>query len=103
MKIVKLVRDNIPKIAKENGLIFRKCYSDEEYIFFLEKKLIEECQEYLTSREDEELADILEVLISISKTRGISIEQLEIMRQLKANKRGSFNERILLEKNMQNK
>lgn len=45
----------------------------------------------------EELADVLEVVYSIAKFKGISIEHLENIRKEKAMKRGSFDKMIVLE------
>ena len=43
-----------------------------------------------------ELADILEVIYSIVKSRGYSIGELEKIRKEKKEKRGSFDNKILL-------
>ena len=67
MKIYnKLVRDNIPEIMIENGAKpVTRILSDEEYLRELNKKLLEEVNEYLESGNILELADIEEVLQSI--------------------------------------
>ena len=95
----KLVRDNIPEIMIQNGAKpVTKILNDEEYLGELNKKLQEELQEYLISGEIEELADIEEVLRSILKLKEIDYNEFENMRQTKANKRGSFNKKIFLER-----
>lgn len=45
----------------------------------------------------EELADILEVIYAIAEAKGVTIEELEAIRAKKAEERGAFKERILLE------
>ena len=45
----------------------------------------------------EELADLLEVMMAVAKARGSSIEEVEKIRQQKADKRGGFEKKILLE------
>lgn len=74
---------------------------DAEYLTQLEKKLSEEWNEYLTSKDVcaqvEELADILEVIYAIAEAKGVTIEELEAIRAKKAEERGAFKERILLE------
>lgn len=93
----KLVRDKIPEIIEASGNICRtRILSDEEYIKMLDEKLNEECSEYQADKNIEELADILEVIYAIAKTKGTSIEELEKVRLEKSEKRGGFDERILL-------
>ncbi len=93
----KLVRDKIPEIIKASG---KDCNTeilpDNKYIEMLDKKLVEECDEYLESKSLEELADILEVLRAITTARGYSLDELEKIRKDKAETRGGFNDKILL-------
>ena len=93
----KLVRDNIPEIMLSKSVkpITRKL-SDREFLLELNKKLLEEVNEYLESGETEELADILEVVFAISESKNISKEQLEKTRMEKAEKRGAFENKIFL-------
>ena len=63
----------------------------------LNKKLLEEVNEYLSDNNIEELADIKEVFLAILKAKGISDEELELVRLDKVSKRGSFNDKIFLE------
>ena len=103
-KFHKLVRDNIPDIILNNGgdPIVRVVSSNDEYFSCLKKKLLEECNEVLSSKSKselvEELADVLEVVYSMSKYLSISKSQLETVRIDKSQKRGSFDKRIFLEK-----
>ena len=77
----KLVRDRIPEIIEKDG---RTCkttvLSDEECLEYLNKKLLEETNEYLDSKQIEELADLEEVLRAILKLRGVSYEDFEKIR-----------------------
>lgn len=94
----KLVRDNIPEIMINKGCKpVTKILTDEEYLTELNKKLLEEVNEYLEDNNIEELADIREVFNSILKAKGITEEELESVRIEKANKRGGFNNKIFLE------
>lgn len=93
----KLVRDKIPEIIEATGdLYVTEILSDEKYIEMLNLKLNEECSEYQENKNIEELADILEVIYAIANIHGISAEQLENIRVEKANKRGRFENKILL-------
>lgn len=100
MKIYnKLVRDNIPGIMINNGATpVTRILNEQEYLLELNKKLSEEVNEYLESGSVEELADIQEVILGILNAKGITKEELEIIRTEKATKRGAFNKRIFLER-----
>ena len=98
IKYYKLVRDKIPElIEKEGKESVCSILSDEEYLEFLDRKLSEELEEYLEDKSMEELADLLEVMMAVAKARGSSIEEVERIRQQKADKRGGFEKKILLE------
>ncbi len=98
----KLVRDKIPDIIKGNGenpII--KVLNEDEYKKELEKKLYEEYNEVLSaSGQDrlEELADMLEVIAALAKIEGKTLEDVSLIAHQKVLKRGSFNNRIYLEK-----
>lgn len=97
----KLVRDKIPQIMKKNGADpVIKILDDEEYLDELNKKLLEELNEYLESSNIEELADLEEVLLAILKYKNISPEEFTELRLSKVNKRGAFNNKIYLEKEL---
>jgi len=100
MKIYnKLVRDKIPEIInKDNGKAITKILNDEEYLNELNKKLKEEVSEYFEDNNIEELADIVEVIYGILNAKNIELEEFENIRQSKVNKRGAFQEKIFLEK-----
>lgn len=94
----KLVRDKIPEIIEADGKTCKThILSDEEYICALEKKLNEEVSEYQKDKNLEEMADVLEVLQAICIARGYSLNELEEMRAKKAEERGGFRKKILLE------
>ena len=98
----KLVRDNIPNIIKNNGeKPITRILTNEEYKQELEKKLYEEYQEVLeSSGEDriEELADMLEVIKALAKLENKDLEDIINIANQKNSKRGSFNDKIFLEK-----
>ncbi|MBS3091025.1 nucleoside triphosphate pyrophosphohydrolase [Candidatus Pacearchaeota archaeon] len=98
MKYNKLVRDKIPDIINNKGKVPKThIASPHEYKSKLNEKLLEEVNEYLKSENSEELADILEVIHSIAKSNNLSKADLEEIRQSKANERGSFEKKIILD------
>lgn len=102
MKIYnKLVRDNIEEIMISKGAKpITRILSEEEYLTELNKKLLEEINEYLESGQVEELADIKEVFLAILEAKQISNENLEEIRLNKVKKRGAFKKRLFLEKEL---
>lgn len=101
MSYNKLVRDNIPNIIKNNGETpIIRILSDEEYKLELEKKLLEECREVISSSGDErieELADLLEVIISLGKIETKTLADVIRVCNIKREKRGGFEQKIYLE------
>lgn len=97
----KLVRDNIPETMKQNGSIpVTRILNNEEFLEELDKKLLEEVNEYLIDQNIEELADIYEVFLVILKARKIDFNELEEVRKTKVLKRGAFEDKIFLEKEL---
>lgn|SRR5690625_267158 len=97
----KLVRDKIPEIIrKDNKECKIEILNDKIYEEELKKKLVEEVEEYQSASSDEEaleeLADILELIHSLSRTHGANIDKVEEIRRDKANERGGFNEKVFL-------
>ncbi|WP_286228512.1 nucleoside triphosphate pyrophosphohydrolase [Neobacillus mesonae] len=97
----KLVRDRIPEIIEATGKKFStKILNDDEYIKELKTKSFEELNEYMNTDNDqdavEELADLLEIIHALAECHGATFEDLEKVRQQKAEKRGGFKEKIFL-------
>jgi len=96
---MKLVRDKIPQIIQENG---KSCIAhvadDKEFRHCLRAKLQEEVDEFLQDNNPEELADILEVLHAIAQSEYDGYCHIEKVRLAKKEEKGSFDQRIVLEK-----
>ena len=99
MKIYnKLVRDKIPEIIKRDNCNPNiRILDEKEYKKELDKKLLEEVNEYLKDDNIEEIADILEVLYAILDTKNTSKEEVDRIRINKVEKRGAFKNKIFLE------
>lgn len=97
-RLPKLVRDRIPEIIASDGRACRwRVMEAEEFQQRVDAKLSEELAEYLEAGDVEELADLLEVVYAAAAARGCAPQQLDALRQKKAEKRGGFHRRILLE------
>ncbi|WP_323740446.1 nucleoside triphosphate pyrophosphohydrolase [Halegenticoccus tardaugens] len=95
----KLVRDRIPEIVRENGEVPEThVATGEEYRRRLREKLEEEAAEYRESGDPAELADVLAVVAAICEAEGIDREALAARRCEKADRRGAFDEGIVLER-----
>ena len=98
MKYNKLVRDKIPEIIKNKGAVpITHIADDEEYWKKLKEKLQEEVDEFLEEGNEEELADIFEVIYAICDFKKIDKEKLELLRIKKAEERGGFKDKIILD------
>jgi len=94
----KLVRDNVPDNinSKKGKKCSYKILSDEEYLKELDKKLLEEAQEFLEEYSVEELGDLMDVISSIMNVKNISIEEVNEARKLKNDKNGGFENKVYL-------
>ena len=94
----KLVRDKIPveinnvKVRKANYRVL----NDNEYLQELHKKLFEEAHEFIEEHSVEELADLIEVIEAIMKEKNILHKDVEIARERKNKKKGSFKDKVYL-------
>lgn len=95
----KLVRDNIPE--EINSINGRKAtwriMNDQEYVKELNKKLLEEANEFIEENAIEELADLIEVIENIMKVKNINWEKVKEAKEEKKNKKGGFQNKIYLE------
>lgn len=98
MQYNKLIRDKIPLIIAAKGQTSKTHVADDaEYAAKLREKLSEEVQEFLKDNSVEELADILEVVYALSENLGTDAAALEMLRTKKAEERGGFKKRLILD------
>jgi len=97
----KLVRDRIPDLMDEEGLSYESSVlSEEAFKAALYAKLLEEAKEVIGASQDErlkELADVQEVLDTITTMSGFTREQVCAVQQKRREARGSFEKRIMLD------
>lgn len=97
IKYDKLVRDKIPEIIEKGGKkAIVEVLDNQAYKKYLDIKLSEELQEYLSSDSVDELADLMEVIYAILKYKGIDVKEFEGIRKRKVEERGAFDKRLLL-------
>ena len=94
----KLVRDLIPDIiAAEGGTATIRLASQEEYATKLRDKLQEQVDDFISSSDPEQLADIMEVAYALARLVGHEPAHIDQIRATKAAERGAFEKRIILE------
>ena len=95
----KLVRDKIPEeIDSELGRKSKyRILSDDEYLIELDKKVLEEANEFIEENSIEELGDLMEVINAIMKLKGYTMEEVYKVMNDKVGRKGAFNKRIYLE------
>lgn len=95
----KLVRDKIPEVIRASG---KECetsiVSGKKKTELLEKKLMEEVEEFMEAKNLEELADVMEVLFGLAEDLGYCEGDLVKARDEKKEERGGFKEGIVLER-----
>lgn len=97
----KLVRDAIPAIIEsKGGFCVTRTLKDKAFREALSVKLVEEAKEVrnATTRQEliSELADLAEVAESIRTIHGITKQDIELQRKVKAAKAGLFTKGIKL-------
>jgi predicted house-cleaning noncanonical NTP pyrophosphatase (MazG superfamily) len=98
----KLVRDKIPEIINKNeglNIESRNLNKDEEFLFYLKKKLSEEVAELnvaVGEGVEEEIADIFELIDEIVKLRGKTKKDIILVKNEKRKQNGGFKKRILM-------
>jgi len=98
MKYNKLIRDKIPEyIRSKGGNPIMHIATDEEYWKKLKEKLGEEVLEFQNDENEEELADILEVLDAIVDYKKFDKNKIEEIKKKKAEERGKFEKKIILD------
>lgn len=98
MKYNKLVRDRVPELIEESGRKqVSRTLNEVEYEQALMDKIVEEIEEYRISKNEEEIADIYEVLDCLVKLKDYEPMHIDYLRLIKREARGSFHKRILLE------
>lgn len=98
MKYNKLVRDKIPEIIIKKGEECKtRIADDNEYWQKLKEKLQEEIEEFQKDESIEEIADIFEVLEAIAEYKKFDPEKIDRIKIKKAEERGRFLNRIILD------
>lgn len=96
----KLIRDMIPEVVSRSGGEYKtRILNKREFERELKKKLIEESKELGRASKKElinELADILELIKSISEYYKLNFKKVEEYQVKKRKERGGFKKRLFL-------
>ncbi|MGH3871567.1 MAG: hypothetical protein ACRDSR_08660 [Pseudonocardiaceae bacterium] len=92
----KLVRDRIPEIILRSGLVpVIETASPEDYGRYVRAKLEEELEEYLSSGDVTEVADLVEVCFAAAALHGVGPDELLAIARDKRQQRGGFDDRLV--------
>jgi predicted house-cleaning noncanonical NTP pyrophosphatase (MazG superfamily) len=92
----KLVRDRIPEIIRQDGRIpVIETASPEDYVRYVRAKLKEELEEYLSSGDVAEVADLVEVCFAAAALDGLTPGDLLVLVREKHAARGGFAKRLV--------
>ena len=107
MRYNKLVRDNTPEQIIEDGnqVRFKKISTKEEFIWYANKKVLEEAKELYYAVKGpadkneiiNEVADLAEIVKVLTKALGISDEEVREIQKIKAANIGGFEKGIILQ------
>lgn len=95
----KLIRDRIPEIIQSKWEVANITLVEDwnELFALLLEKVLEEAQEVVESQWDpSEIADLVEVLMSLTQFQGITWDEIESLRTEKCEKRGGFEQWYIL-------
>jgi len=96
----KLVRDKIPEILEKKGRRFRiveEIRDKERLRALLLEKLKEEVEEFIRNPCPEEAADIVEVIETVLRLEGYSLNDVLSRKEVKRIERGGFERGIVIE------
>jgi len=94
----RVVRDYEPDILRQNGVkVHVRELDTKEMISCLEGELLQTVQEYTQNKDYEKLVDVLEMVYTLAEKQGISKDELERTRGIKAIARGTFEKNYFVE------
>jgi predicted house-cleaning noncanonical NTP pyrophosphatase (MazG superfamily) len=98
-RVEKLIRDKLPEIMRMEGLrVFERKLGIDEFVHSLKAKLTEEAAEVAGSNSRDELlaelADVMEVILTLAAVHGYTGADLEEARAAKREERGGFDDRV---------
>lgn len=96
--VFRLALDRIRPLRRlvRDGYEARERAREEEFLHLLKLKLLEEANRFFKSESKEELADMLEVMLTIVREKGWSWEEIERIRRERLERLGGFEERKVL-------
>ncbi len=97
----KLIRDNIPEILVQKNIQAEiRTLTDDEFVNYVKKKIVEEAQEIQEAQSHEEIlkecADVVEVLECLMNIHNLSWDDINQARSEKNGSKGAFTKKLLL-------
>ena len=102
-KLDKLVRDKLHQKMLDIGIdvTLKSVVNEDQLVCYFKNKILEEAHEVMEadSKRDiiEELADLQEVIYSITKLLDIKTEEVELVRKNKRDEKGGFDNAIIVD------
>lgn len=98
----KLIRDNVPNMMTAKGVTFsvQPIEDDQLFTVALGNKLLEEAQEFVAAVDHDErvseLVDVLDVIDELKARYAITDDDLAAVRTTQRERKGGFDQRLLL-------
>jgi predicted house-cleaning noncanonical NTP pyrophosphatase (MazG superfamily) len=94
----KLIRDGIPELIQQSGKVcnYAEVKNREFFIELLRAKFVEEINEFFTSGDVEELADVILVAETFAEVLGQTREQFKELCENKIATRGRFDNKYII-------
>ena len=95
----KLIRDKVAALDRWGG---KRTLDDQEFLYELKRKLVEEAEEVMESKDKaellEELADVQDVIDYLVRTAGFSKNDIKKAQDKKREDRGGFDDQVFAER-----
>lgn len=96
---MKIVRDRIPEIVKQNKKVLFENVDNAKAVELLCEKVKEELREFKREYSKEEFCDLLEVVYSIGEKLNFDSDEIHDLAEAKREMNGGFTKNVVMVKN----